>query len=84
MLIIIIDTYTVDDAVNWLGFGRLQIKLSLVTGLCWMADAMEMMILSILSPALYCSWGISSVQQASISTVILSLPKLCGILLIMC
>lgn len=64
------DTYTVDDAVNWLGFGRLQIKLSLVTGLCWMADAMEMMILSILSPALYCSWGISSVQQASISTVV--------------
>ncbi|CAH1801775.1 unnamed protein product [Owenia fusiformis] len=35
-----------------------------------MADSMEMMILSILSPALHCAWGLSSWQQALITTVV--------------
>ena len=34
-----------------------------------MADAMEMMILSILSPALHCDWQIASWKQALITTV---------------
>ena len=34
-----------------------------------MADAMEMMILSILSPALHCDWQIDSWKQALITTV---------------
>ncbi len=41
----------------------LQIILSFVTGLCWMADSMEIMILSILSPALHCQWGVSQYNQ---------------------
>ena len=44
------DSFTVTQAVNALGFGKFQIILSFVTGLCWMADSMEVMILSILSP----------------------------------
>ena len=40
-----------------------QIILSFVTGLCWMADSMEVMILSILSPALHCEWGINQYSQ---------------------
>ncbi|KAI8422244.1 hypothetical protein MSG28_006135 [Choristoneura fumiferana] len=54
------DTFTVTQAVNALGFGWFQVKLSLCTGLCWMADSMEMTILSILSPALHCEWNISN------------------------
>ena len=54
-----LDTFTVTQAVNALGFGWFQVKLSLWTGLCWMADSMEMTILSILSPALHCHWHIS-------------------------
>ena len=42
------DTYTVTQAVNALGFGWFQVKLSLCVGLCWMADSMEMTILSVL------------------------------------
>lgn len=42
----------------------LQILLSFVTGLCWMADSMEILLLSILSPALQCDWGITQYQQA--------------------
>lgn len=53
------DTFTVTQAVNALGFGWFQVKLSLWTGLCWMADSMEMTILSILSPALHCDWQIT-------------------------
>lgn len=53
------DTFTITQAVNALGFGWFQVKLSLWTGLCWMADSMEMTILSILSPSLHCDWHIS-------------------------
>uniref|UniRef100_A0A0N5C2P0 MFS domain-containing protein n=1 Tax=Strongyloides papillosus TaxID=174720 RepID=A0A0N5C2P0_STREA len=65
-------TFTVDDAIEVLGFGKFQIKMFFLTGLAWMADSMELMILSIISPALECEWGISSVEQAMITTVVFS------------
>uniref|UniRef100_A0A0K0G002 Putative transporter (inferred by orthology to a C. elegans protein) n=1 Tax=Strongyloides venezuelensis TaxID=75913 RepID=A0A0K0G002_STRVS len=65
-------TFTVDDAIETLGFGKFQIKMSFLTGLAWMADSMELMILSIISPALECEWGISSMEQAMITTVVFS------------
>jgi MFS family permease len=37
-----------------------------------MADAMEMMILAILTPALHCDWGLSSWQLAFITTIVFS------------
>ena len=49
---------------------KFQINLSLMVGLCNTADAMEMMILSILSPALHCHWHITQVQQATLTTVV--------------
>lgn len=64
------DTFTVTQAVNAFGFGKFQAKLSLFTGLCWMADSMEMTILSILSPALHCEWHITRYQQALATTVV--------------
>ncbi|XP_066974498.1 synaptic vesicle 2-related protein isoform X2 [Macrobrachium rosenbergii] len=64
------DTFTVDQAVNALGFGKFQIKLSLITGLCWMADSMEMMILAILGPALHCDWHLSEWKQAFLTTAV--------------
>ena len=35
-----------------------------------MADSMEIMILSILSPALGCDWGINQYNQALLTTVV--------------
>lgn len=64
------DTFTITQAVNALGFGWFQVKLSLWTGLCWMADSMEMTILSILSPSLHCDWHITRYQQALTTTVV--------------
>ncbi|CAI6367334.1 unnamed protein product [Macrosiphum euphorbiae] len=73
------ETYTVAQAVDAFGFGRFQVKLSLFTGLCWMADSMETTILSILSPTLQYEWQITHFQQALATTVVfmgmmLSLP----------
>jgi len=41
-----------------------------------MADAMEMMILSILGPALHCDWMVPPWQQALLTTVCLHLLTL--------
>lgn len=67
---IVLDTFTVAQAVNALGFGWFQVKLSLFVGLCWMSDSMEMTILSVIGPALHCDWGISRYQQAMVTTVV--------------
>lgn len=70
LIVSLTDTYTVSQAVNALGFGWFQVKLSLCVGLCWMADSMEMTILSVLGPALHCDWGISRYQQALTTTIV--------------
>lgn len=69
-IFVYVDTYTVTQAVNALGFGWFQVKLSLCVGLCWMADSMEMTILSVLGPALHCDWGITRYQQALTTTIV--------------
>ena len=58
------------QAVNSIGFGRFQILLSVVVGLCWMADSMEMMILSVLPMSMTCQWGIGRYRQALLTTVV--------------
>ena len=64
------DTFTVTQAINAIGFGRFQILLSIVVGLCWMADSMEMMILSVLPMSMTCQWGIGRYKQALLTTVV--------------
>lgn len=85
----------VEDAVEAIGFGTFQWKLSILTGLSWvssllkvhiisvehlsinylfavfsqMADAMEMMILSILAPQLHCEWRLPSLEVALLTSV---------------
>ncbi|KAF8566462.1 hypothetical protein P879_02592 [Paragonimus westermani] len=77
-------TYTVEDAVEASGFGRFQLLLFMICGilmaslgvfrtdvlLAFAADAMEMLLLSILGPALRCQWHLSSQQIAAITTVV--------------
>ncbi|KAB1255571.1 Synaptic vesicle 2-related protein [Camelus dromedarius] len=57
------NTFMVEDAVEAIGFGKFQWKLS-------MADAMEMMILSILAPQLHCEWRLPSWQVALLTSVV--------------
>ncbi|KAG7318543.1 hypothetical protein KOW79_018298 [Hemibagrus wyckioides] len=64
------DTFMVEDAVEAIGFGPFQWKLSILTGLSWMADAMEMMILSILAPQLHCEWRLPNWEVALLTSVV--------------
>ena len=62
--------YTIDEALDKLGYGPFQFILFIFCGLIWMADAMELMILSVLSPAVRCQWSLSSVEEAFITSIV--------------
>ena len=62
--------YTVDDAIEKIGFGPFQILIAVFCGLMWVADAMELMLLSILSPIVKCQWDLSNLEEAMITSVV--------------
>uniref|UniRef100_A0A0B7AIZ6 Major facilitator superfamily (MFS) profile domain-containing protein n=1 Tax=Arion vulgaris TaxID=1028688 RepID=A0A0B7AIZ6_9EUPU len=64
------ETFTVQQAIDKLGFGRYQIKMTMLAGLCYMADSMEIMMLSILSPAIKCTFNLSGTQEALLATAV--------------
>lgn len=61
-------TYTVGDAIAEIGVGRFQYGLLALTGLCWTAESMEMLLLSFIKAPLQCAWGISDASAALITT----------------
>lgn len=62
--------FTVDDAFEGQGLGRFQLVLLALTGLCWTAESMEMLLLSFIKAPLQCQWGISDPQAALITTAV--------------
>ena len=62
--------FSIGEAIDAIGFGRFQLLVSLYAGVAYMADAMEVMLLSILGPALVCQWKISDYEEASLTTVV--------------
>ncbi|PIK46672.1 putative synaptic vesicle 2-related protein-like isoform X4 [Apostichopus japonicus] len=64
------DTYTVEEAIDKCGFGLFQLKISCITGVLFMADAFEIIILSILADQLHCDWSLSLPKKALITTVV--------------
>ena len=62
--------YSVDEAINHLRFGPFQILITVFCGLLWMADAMELMILSVLSPVVGCQWDLSKSEEALITSIV--------------
>ncbi|XP_006817923.1 synaptic vesicle 2-related protein-like [Saccoglossus kowalevskii] len=63
-------TYTVEEAVEHMGFGKFQISLTFLLGTFTFSDACEMMLLAVLSPVVRCEWQLSPYQVASITTVV--------------
>ncbi|KAF3783424.1 Organic cation/carnitine transporter 7 [Nymphaea thermarum] len=63
-------SYTVDDALVSLGFGKFQMLLLAYAGMGWAAEAMEMMLLSFVGPAVQSEWGLTSSQESMISTAV--------------
>ncbi|CAM6017667.1 unnamed protein product [Sphagnum balticum] len=61
---------TVDEAIETIGFGKFQLGMLAYTGLVWLADAAEMILLSFIGPAAKCEWGLSSSEEGAISSVV--------------
>ncbi|XP_071094452.1 putative transporter SVOPL [Haliotis cracherodii] len=64
------DTFTVEEAVESIGIGWFQLKLFVVCGIITAADALEMLLLAVLSPALRCEWSLEHYQVALLTTVV--------------
>ncbi|XP_065054494.1 synaptic vesicle 2-related protein-like isoform X2 [Rhopilema esculentum] len=63
-------SYTVEEAIEKMGFGWFQIRLLALCGVAWMADSMEMSILAILGPAVRCEWYLTHWHEAFLTTVV--------------
>ncbi|KAI0229457.1 putative transporter SVOPL [Lamellibrachia satsuma] len=63
-------SYTVDDAIDAMGFGLFQVKLLAICGLFTVSDALEMQLLAVLSPVVRCDWLLDEWQVALITSVV--------------
>ena len=61
---------TVDEAIELLGMGRFQWLVLTAAGLCFAADAMQVLLLSFLCEVLRVEWGLTKDESASITSVL--------------
>ncbi|GFQ04835.1 organic cation/carnitine transporter 7 [Phtheirospermum japonicum] len=62
--------YTLDEALDMVGFGKFQALVLAYAGLGAMAEAMEVMILSFIGTSVKAEWGLSSAQESLITTMV--------------
>ncbi|GLJ11177.1 hypothetical protein SUGI_0145680 [Cryptomeria japonica] len=62
--------FTVDDALQIVGFGKYQVLLLAYAGMGWVAEAMEMMLLSFIGPAVSSEWELSPRQESLITSTV--------------
>ncbi|BBN12130.1 MFS transporter, VNT family, synaptic vesicle glycoprotein 2 [Marchantia polymorpha subsp. ruderalis] len=62
--------FTVEDAIEHVGFGKYQLILGIYVGLTWVADAAEMILLSFIGPAAQCEWQLSPSQEGAVSSAV--------------
>lgn len=60
----------VQDAINSIGVGRYQFRLLLMCSASYMGDAMEIMLVSYLSPVVAKLWGLSSTEEATLVAIV--------------
>ncbi|XP_071583719.1 putative transporter SVOPL isoform X2 [Heliangelus exortis] len=63
-------TFTVEDAVEDIGFGRFHILLFLIMGSTGVAEAMEIMLIAVVSPFIRCEWQLQDWQVALVTTMV--------------
>ncbi|XP_041937208.1 putative transporter SVOPL isoform X1 [Alosa sapidissima] len=71
--------YTVEQAVEAMGFGRFHILLFIIMGSANIIEAMEIMLLAVLSPEIRCEWRLDDWQVALVSTMVFFGYMLCGV-----
>ncbi|XP_062200885.1 organic cation/carnitine transporter 7-like isoform X2 [Phragmites australis] len=64
------ETYTTDDALTAMGFGRFQALVLVYAGTGWLTDAMELMLLSFLGPLVRQQWNVSPQHESLLSSVV--------------
>ncbi|KAK8581343.1 hypothetical protein V6N13_144372 [Hibiscus sabdariffa] len=64
------NTFTVDDALLTLGFGKYQYFVLGYAALAWVSEAMEMMLLSFIGPVVQRLWHLSAKEQSLITSVV--------------
>ncbi len=60
---------TLDEALERLPFSMFHVRLVLMCGLAFMADALEVSLLSFLSICAGADWGLTDGQRANITSV---------------
>ncbi|KAK3125430.1 hypothetical protein QOZ80_7BG0604820 [Eleusine coracana subsp. coracana] len=63
-------TYTTDEALSRLGFGRFQALVLGFLGTGWIAEAMEIMLLSFIGPSVKEEWGLSGGEEGLVTSVL--------------
>ncbi|NWV02068.1 SVOP protein, partial [Upupa epops] len=63
-------TFTVEEAVETIGFGRFHIMLYLIMGSTGVAEAMEIMLIAVVSPLIRCEWQLQDWQVALVTTMV--------------
>ncbi|KFM13648.1 Putative transporter SVOPL, partial [Aptenodytes forsteri] len=63
-------TFTVQEAVETIGFGRFHIVLFLIMGSTGVAEAMEIMLIAVVSPLIRCEWQLQDWQVALVTTMV--------------
>lgn len=63
-------TFTIDEALSFMGFGRFQFEMYILTGTIFMADAMEIMLLSFLIPVLNKEWNLAAGEDGLLGSVV--------------
>lgn len=59
-----------DEAIEEAGFGPFQIRLMILCGLGWAADAMEIFLISFALPAITAEWKLTTPQKSLLTTAI--------------
>ncbi|XP_078077338.1 putative transporter SVOPL [Mustelus asterias] len=63
-------SYTVEEAVETIGFGRFHVLLVIIMGSTSVAEAMEIMLLAVISPVIRCEWRLEEWQVAMVTTMV--------------
>lgn len=61
---------SVDEIMEHIGVGKFQYLVFVICGISFMADAVEVSLLSFLAECLEVEWGLSDVQKSSLTSVV--------------
>ncbi|XP_047091915.1 organic cation/carnitine transporter 7-like [Lolium rigidum] len=64
------ETYTTDNALAAMGFGKFQALVLVYAGMGWVAESMELMLLSFVGPLIREEWKISAQDESLLSSVV--------------